>query len=105
MVGGAARSDLWNQMQADVYGCPVETIACREASALGAAMVAAAGTGLFPNLKDAARGMSRLKRRYEPDPRNTERYGESYRAWLDCVEGLSDRAFPALARLRGAKEL
>ena len=101
LLGGATRSDLWNQMQADVYGCPVETVACREASALGAAMIAAVGAGLFPNLREAVRGMSRLKRRYEPDPHNIERYSESYRAWLDCVEDLSERAFPALARLRG----
>ena len=101
LLGGAARSDLWNQMQADVYGCPVETIAAREASALGAAMIAAHGAGLYPSLKDAVDGMTRVKRRYEPDPDRARRYGESYRAWLSCVEDLRHRAFPALARARG----
>lgn len=100
MLGGAARSDLWNQMHADVYGCPVETIASREASALGAAMIAACGAGLYPGLKDAVCGMARLKRRYEPDPGSAGRYQESYEAWLNCVEDLSGRAFPALARVR-----
>ncbi len=100
LLGGAARSDLWNQMQADVYGCPVETIASQEASALGAAMIAATGAGLYSSLKDAVRGMVRMKRRYEPNPGHIEMYTESYRAWLNCLEGLSDRAFPALAKVR-----
>ena len=100
LLGGAARSDLWNQMQADIYGCPVETIVSQEASALGAAMIAAYGVGLFPNLKDAVCGMARVKRRYEPYPGHAEKYTESYKAWLSCLEDLSDRAFPMLARMR-----
>ena len=100
LLGGAARSELWNQMQADVYGCPVETIASQEASALGAAMIAACGAGLYPSLKDAVCGMTHMKRRYEPHLNNAGRYRESYEAWLSCVEDLGNRAFPALARLR-----
>lgn len=100
VLGGATRSALWNQMQADVYGCPVETIASREASALGAAMIAAAGAGLYPGLKEAVRGMAQRERRFEPQPDSAARYAESYGAWLDCVEDLGRRAFPALARVR-----
>ena len=100
VLGGAARSDLWNQMQADICGCPVETIACREASALGAAMIAACGAGLYPSLRDAVRGMTRVERRYEPDPDAAGRYEESYGAWLACARDLCDQAFPALARVR-----
>lgn len=101
LLGGAARSNLWNQMQADVYNCPVETLACPEASALGAAMIAATGAGLYPSLEDAARGMVHTKRRYEPDPDHVQRYGVSYEAWLNCVEDLGGRAFGALAKVRG----
>lgn len=100
LLGGAARSDLWNQMQADVYGCPVETVASGEASALGAAMIAATGAGLYPELKAAVRGMTRVAKRYAPDPERAERYAALYRAWLNCVEDLAPRAFPALAAVR-----
>lgn len=100
LLGGATRSELWNQMQADIYGCPVETIVSQEASALGAAMIAAAGAGLYPSLKDAVCGMAHMKRRYEPNPVNSARYTESYHAWLNCLDGLSDRAFPALGKVR-----
>lgn len=105
LLGGAARSELWNQMQADVYGCPVETIASQEASALGAAMIAAYGAGLYSSLKDAVCGMVHMKRLYEPNLDNSELYQESYAAWLRCVEDLGNRAFLALARVRNAKEL
>ena len=101
LLGGAARSELWNRMQADVYNLPVETIEAGEASALGAAMIAAAGAGLYPDLPSAVAGMARVKRRYAPDPARAERYEACYRAWLDCAEALSPRAFPALAAVRG----
>lgn len=100
LLGGATRSDLWNQMQANIYGCPVETIVSQEASALGAAMIAAAGAGLYPSLKDAVCGMAHMKRRYEPNPEISARYTESYHAWLNCLDALSDWAFPALAKVR-----
>ena len=87
-------------MQADVYGCPVETIASQEASALGAAMIAACGAGIYPSLKYAVCGMTHMKRRYEPNLNNAGRYRESYDAWRCCVEDLGKRVFPALARLR-----
>ena len=100
LLGGAARSGLWNQMQADVYGCPVETIASQEASALGAVMIAACGAGLYPSLKEAVCGMTHIKHRYIPNPDNVVRYRESYEAWQSCVEDLGNRAFPALAKVR-----
>ena len=87
-------------MQADVYGCPVETIASQEASALGAAMIAACGAGLYPSLKDAVCGMTHIKHRYEPNMDNAGPYRESYEAWQNCVEDLGNRAFPALAKVR-----
>jgi len=100
LLGGGARSEFWNQMQADVYGCPVETIETEEASALGAAMIAAYGAGLYPDLKSAVKAMSRIKKRYEPDPAHMESYTQYYNAWTKCVEDLSLRTFPALQALR-----
>ena len=71
-----------------------------ECGALSSDIAAAVGAGLYPSLKDAARGMVHMKRRYEPNPQSAEHYAESYRAWLDCLDGLSGRAFPALAKVR-----
>ena len=100
LLGGATRSEFWNRMQADVYGCPVETVCAREASALGAAMIAAAGAGLYESLPRAVRAMTSVKRRYEPDPDSARRYDACYRAWQACLDGLTPRAFETLAGLR-----
>ena len=99
LLGGAARSALWCQMQSDVYRCPVETADEPEASALGAAMIAACGAGLYPSLPDAVRGMHRVARRYEPDATRARAYDEYYRAWTRCGEALSE-TFEALAAAR-----
>ncbi len=53
VTGGGARSTLWKQIQADVYGHAVETIAADEGGAYGAALLAGVGTGVWPTV-DAA---------------------------------------------------
>ena len=100
VLGGGARSQLWCQMQADVYGCAVETVTEPEATALGSAMIAAAGAGLYPSIPEAVEGMSHVAHRFEPDPARAEAYSEAYRAWLCCQKALTPEAFPALARMR-----
>jgi xylulokinase len=50
--GGGSRSPLWRQIQADVYGQPVDTTA-DEGAAYGAAILAGVGSGLWPTV-DAA---------------------------------------------------
>lgn len=104
LLGGASRSALWNQIQADIYGCPVETVAAQEASALGAAMIAASGAGVYSDIGEAVGKMTRVSRRYEPDPTRVAQYDDAYRAWLDCLEDLTPRAFPALANVRAPRE-
>ncbi len=53
ITGGGARSPLWRQIQADVYGHPVETIAADEGGAYGAALLAGVGTGVWPSVDEA----------------------------------------------------
>ncbi len=51
--GGGARSPLWRQIQADVYGREVEVIAAEEGAAFGAAILAGVGAGLWPGVDEA----------------------------------------------------
>ena len=53
VTGGGARSTLWKQIQADVYGHAVETIAADEGGAYGAALLAGVGTGIWPGVDEA----------------------------------------------------
>lgn len=47
LAGGGAASPLWRQIIADIFGAPVHPLARQEQSALGAALLAGAGLGLF----------------------------------------------------------
>jgi len=51
--GGGARGPLWRQIQADVYGQPVELLAAEEGGAFGAALLAGVGIGAWPDVEAA----------------------------------------------------
>ena len=63
-----AEQVLWRQMMADVYGCSVRTVKSKEGPALSA-ILAAVGTGLYPDVKTACDAMieansNRNRRKY-----------------------------------------
>jgi xylulokinase len=60
IMGGGARSNLWCQIIADISGREVVRTAVSETAALGAAMLAAVGSGALPDLDTAAQQMSRV---------------------------------------------
>ncbi|MEM7665898.1 MAG: glycerol kinase GlpK [Pseudomonadota bacterium] len=65
--GGMAANDWMAQDMADVLNIPVERPGFVESTALGAAMLAAAGAGLYPDLAGAAEAMRGELRRFEPN--------------------------------------
>ncbi len=65
--GGMAANDWMAQDLADMLGITVERPAFVETTALGAAMLAAAGAGLYPDLPSAAQTMRGELKRFEPD--------------------------------------
>ena len=69
-AGGGARSDLWAQIRADCLGRPLDRVLYPDVGCLGAAMMAAVGVGAYDSLTDAIAAMTRVDRRFEPDPRN-----------------------------------
>jgi xylulokinase len=93
VVGGGARSALWLQIKADMCGLPVRPVLGPEPTALGGAMLAAVGAGMFPDAAAAARQMTRLgEERYEPEPARSGCYDESYRRYrqlFDAVEAIT----------------
>ena len=53
ITGGGANSKLWRKMLADLYGCPVSVPATNEGAALGAAILAGVGAGIYASLPEA----------------------------------------------------
>ncbi|MCL2759866.1 MAG: autoinducer-2 kinase [Treponema sp.] len=59
-AGGAAKSKLWPQILADVLGIPVDVPVVKEATALGAAIMAGKGIGIYTSIKDAASNLVKI---------------------------------------------
>jgi sugar (pentulose or hexulose) kinase len=74
MAGGGSRSGFWCQMFADCTGKTILVPEGEEFGARGVAMLAGVATGIYADVADAARTVSRVRRRFEPDPGLTERY-------------------------------
>jgi xylulokinase len=53
LSGGGAKSPLWNQIQSDVYGRPVERLKVSECTTLGATILGAVGAGIFRSVEEA----------------------------------------------------
>jgi xylulokinase len=86
--GGGAQSDLWSQIRADCLGLPLERSAVADAGCLGAAIMAAVGTGAYTGVADAAAVMTRVDRTFTPDPKRAPRYAALRAAYRDATTAL-----------------
>jgi len=75
-AGGASKGRLWPQIVADVTGCRVKIPRVTEATALGGAMAAGVGAGVYKSISDAAKRVVVWDRVYEPDPDNKKIYDD-----------------------------
>jgi xylulokinase len=87
-VGGCSRSDVWNQIKADVLGMPVVIPRASVGSPYGAAILAGMGAGAFPDVRKSLAEMVHLERRFEPDPANHEKYTRIYQIFRDIYDHL-----------------
>jgi xylulokinase len=79
--GGGARSPLWRQIQADVYGHAVEIVEAEEGAAYGAALLAGVGVGLWPTVDAACAATVRVVTRVNPQPSAVAVLNASYSAF------------------------
>jgi xylulokinase len=80
--GGGARSHLWQQIQADIYGMPVDLVAAEEGAAYGAALLAGVGTSVWPSVDAACETSVHVAKRVQPIAQNVglvNRRYEEYR--------------------------
>jgi len=80
-VGGGSKSDSWIQISADILGRPFTRPKINEAGVLGAAILAGAGAGMFPSLKEGVKVMVHLDRTFIPDPVRQRIYTERFRLY------------------------
>lgn len=86
--GGGARSQLWCQIQADVYGREVERVEAEEGAAYGAAILAGVGAQIWPSVDAACDAVIKVRDRVPPHPTSTAAMAASYTRYR--------RVYPAL---------
>lgn len=89
-TGGGARSRLWLQLQADIYGSPIRRAAIDEGPAYGAALLAGVASGVFEDIEAASAGVRLRESITEPDPRRARRYDELYALFASLYPALRD---------------
>jgi xylulokinase len=91
VVGGGAASETWMQIKADVTGRPIRRVTVKEATALGAALLAGVAAGIFADLDEAVnRTVTLADEPFAPDPLVRSRYDEDYGRYQElyaAVEG------------------
>ena len=88
--GGALKSRAWMQMHADVTGLPIVLTEVQDAVALGSCIMAAAGSGQFASITEAADAMVHEVETVEPDPARHEEYRFFAQAYIDTYPQLKE---------------
>lgn len=80
--GGGGTSVLWRQMLADLYGCPVKTSdSSKEGPALGVAILAAVGAGIYSDVPQACSQIIRKGSKTNPIAQNSNAYEPYYKLY------------------------
>ena len=91
LAGGAAQSEVWVQMFADILQLPIETICANETGALGCAIASAVAVGDYKTLKEATEHMCKIQKSVLPRSELCGIYTRKYKLYqetigaLDCV--------------------
>ena len=88
LSGGGSRSAVWGQMLADCLGLPISVADGDETGALGAALRAGVGVGLFPRYEEAVASMTRIRRDFAPNAAMAAHYEHRYRTSRELAEAL-----------------
>jgi xylulokinase len=89
-IGGGARSQLWNQIKADVTQRRVVTLKTDESASLGVAMLAGVSSGIFSSTTTACETMVSLATEYLPNPQNRRTYDARFNTYVELYEDVKD---------------
>jgi xylulokinase len=96
VTGGGARSELWRQMQADVFAAPITRMRAEEGPAFGAALLGGVGAGVYPDVAAAVEAAVATAGTVEPNAEATQAYDQAYEVYRTLYGALKP-AFDALA--------
>ena len=88
--GGGAKSDLWLQIQADIYNANVVTMNMEEGPAAGGAIMAAVGSGAFASVPEACDHILKVEKVTEPIAENVKIYNDYYETYRELYPALKE---------------
>ena len=89
--GGGGTSALWRQMLADLFCCPIYTSSSKEGPALGAAILAMAGTGLYPSVPEACDAVVKTSQTCKPNSDSIPVYEKYYKLYRKIYPQLKEQ--------------
>lgn len=89
LSGGAANSDVWVQIFADVLQIPIDVIEDKELGAQGAAIAAGIAAGIYSDYEEAVKKTVNISRTVYPRPEYASVYEEKYAAYRAVIEALA----------------
>ncbi|MCL2152823.1 MAG: xylulokinase [Oscillospiraceae bacterium] len=98
VTGGGGRSPLWRQMMADVLDCPVVSVTPMNGPALGAAILAGVGTGVYESIPSACASILRADETSVPDREQQPAYEQYYALYREVYNRLTSQ-FKVLSEL------
>ena len=81
-TGGGASSSLWNQIRADVFAHPVQTLTATEGGVQGAAILAGVGAGWYADIAAGAEAVVRPAHTWRPEPATARTYDQCVQHFL-----------------------
>lgn len=85
-AGGGSKGKLWSQILADVTGLTVKIPVVKEATALGCAIAAGVGVGIYHSLSEAGKKLVKFERQHIPNLDNYKHYQSHKTKWLDVYQ-------------------
>ncbi|MBN1776487.1 MAG: xylulokinase [Clostridiales bacterium] len=95
-TGGGGRSEVWRQMLSDVFDCKVVTTNSKEGPALGVAILAGVGAGLYPSVREACDSMIKIGGEQLPIKENQPAYRKCYEQFVKLYPDMKN-AFKRLS--------
>lgn len=88
--GGGGRSPLWRQLQADIFETAITTVNSSEGPALGAAILAGVGSGVYGSVREACTAIIRENTRQQPNTGLFDKYRTRYKVFRELYSSLKD---------------
>jgi autoinducer-2 kinase len=97
-TGGAAKGRLWPQIVADVLGVEIRVPEVKESTALGAAIYAGIGAGIYDDLAEVVGRLVRFERTFTPDSADRDAYQGHFERWTKLYPRMLDLSEAGLLR-------